>query len=207
MAQADPNDPDDTGFYFGGLYITYQPKKKYRLDLYALGEWNRKQTMDDEDDLRRVTLGTYDRGKLDAIDYEVEVAAQLGKRHNPVSKESQTVSAFMLTGSIEYTIDAEYKPRIAAGYEYLSGQDAGDEDYKVFDTLFATNHKFYGLLPQYSRGYGRGRTTRSDGKVPDQSTQKAHLEGRSSPLHVCERGEKRKYLWAGSRFDCHLPLR
>ncbi|MBI1930344.1 alginate export family protein [Candidatus Poribacteria bacterium] len=82
-AQADVKAPDDTGFYFGGLYTTYQPKKTYRLDVYALGEWNRKQTMKDEDDLRRITFGTYDRGELDAIDYEVEVAAQIGKRYNP----------------------------------------------------------------------------------------------------------------------------
>jgi hypothetical protein len=55
----------------------------------------------------------------------------------------------MLTGSIGYTIDAAYKPRIAVGYDYLSGQDAGDEDYKVFDTLFATNHKFYGFMDYF----------------------------------------------------------
>ena len=129
VSQADPKDPDDTGFYFGGIYTTYQPKSTYRLDFYALGEWNRKQTIEDKDDLRRITIGTYDKGKLNAIDYEVEVAAQLGKRNNDTIKKRQDVSAFMLTGSIGYTIGMKQKARIAVGYDYLSGQEAGDEDY------------------------------------------------------------------------------
>ena len=57
VSQADPKDPDDTGFYFGGIYTTYQPKSTYRLDFYALGEWNRKQTIEDKDDIRRITIG------------------------------------------------------------------------------------------------------------------------------------------------------
>ncbi len=149
VAQADAKVPDDTGFYFGGLYTTYQPKKTYRLDVYALGEWNRKQTMKDEDDLRRITFGTYDRGELNAIDYEVEVAAQLGKRYHPGSKKRETISAFMLTGLLGYTLDIEQKPRIAVGYDYLSGRGEADEDYTVFDTLFATNHKFYGFMDYF----------------------------------------------------------
>ena len=149
VAQADPKVTDDTGFYFCGLYTTYQPKETYRLDLYALGEWNRKQTVKDEDDLRRITVGTYDRGTLKPIDYEVEAAVQLGKRHNPTNKKRETVSALMLTGSLGYTLDISQKPRIAVGYDYLSGRGAEDEDYKVFDTLFATNHKFYGFMDYF----------------------------------------------------------
>ena len=147
--QGDAKNPDDTGFYFGGVYATYQPKKTYRLDFYGLAETNRKQTVQDENDLDRFTLGTYDKGKLNALDYEVEAAIQLGRRHNPDSGKRQDVSAFMLTGSVGYTLDMEQKPRVAVGYDYLSGQEAGDEDYKVFDTLFATNHKFYGFMDYF----------------------------------------------------------
>ena len=122
--QGDPGDPDDTGFYFGGLYATYQPKKTYRLDFYGLAETNRKQTVKDENDLDRLTLGTYDKGKLNALDYEVEAAVQLGRRHNPNSGKRQDISAFMLTGSVGYTLDMEQKPRVAVGYDYLSAEDA-----------------------------------------------------------------------------------
>ncbi|MBI1930343.1 alginate export family protein [Candidatus Poribacteria bacterium] len=55
----------------------------------------------------------------------------------------------MLTGSLGYTLDIEQRPRIAVGYDYLSGREAGDEDYKTFDTLFATNHKFYGFMDYF----------------------------------------------------------
>lgn len=110
---------------------------------------NRKETVKDEEDLIRVTLGAYDKGKLDALDYEVEVAAQLGKQHNPADGQRQDISALMLTASVGYTLDTAQKPRLAIGYEYLSGQDADDEDYKVFDTLYATNHKFYGFMDYF----------------------------------------------------------
>ena len=55
----------------------------------------------------------------------------------------------MLTGLLGYTLDIEQKPRIAVGYDYLSGRGEEDEDYTVFDTLFATNHKFYGFMDYF----------------------------------------------------------
>ena len=154
--QVDPANLKNTGRYLAGLYATYRPKETYHLDFYSISEVHSKETVKDEPDLTRHTLGAYDKGKLDcpinsnnALDYEVEVAAQLGKRHNPadgIHSERQDIRAFMLTASIGYTLDTAQKPRLAVGYDYLSGQDADDEDYKVFDTSYADNHKFYGFM-------------------------------------------------------------
>jgi hypothetical protein len=147
--QANPTDVNDTGFDFGGVYAIYAPKDTYRLDLYVLGEWDRKESIAGADDLQRVTIGAYDRGKLGSIDYEVEAAGQMGKRYNPDNRKREDVAAFMLTGSIGFTADTDSKPRIAVGYDYLSGREQRDEDYKAFDTLFATNHKFYGFMDYF----------------------------------------------------------
>ena len=55
----------------------------------------------------------------------------------------------MLTGSVGYTFNTGRKPGVSVGYDYLSGMNSGDEDFKVFDTLFATNHKFYGFMDYF----------------------------------------------------------
>ncbi len=144
VQQADPEMSGDTAAYLGGLYLTL-----YNFDVYALLEMNRHQTLADSDDLQRLTLGTYRKGSFGMLDYETEAAFQLGTRINPNAKKRQDVSAFMVTGSVGYTFDIHQKPRIAVGYDYLSGQTPDDTDYKVFDTLFATNHKFYGFMDYF----------------------------------------------------------
>lgn len=144
VQQADPEIPGDTGNYFGGLYLTL-----YNFGVYSFLEMNRHQTLEDMDDLRRLTLGTYGKGSFGMLDYETEAAVQLGTRIDPTAKKQQEVSAFMLTGSVGYTFDIKQKPRLAIGYDYLSGQAPDDTDYKAFDTLFATNHKFYGFMDYF----------------------------------------------------------
>ena len=149
VQRAGSENPADTGFYFGGLYASHQPKESYRVDLYILGELNRRETVSRGADLQRVTIGTYDTGEFNAVDYEIEAAVQFGTRHNTSTGERQRVSAFMLTGALGYTVDIDHKPRIVLGYDYLSGGEPADENYKAFDTSFATNHKFYGFMDYF----------------------------------------------------------
>ena len=149
VQRADYENPADTGFYFGGLYASHRPKESYRVDLYILGELNRRETGSHGADLQRVTIGTYDTGNFNMIDYDVEAAVQFGTRYNSSTEERQRISAFMLTGAIGYTVDVAYKPRIRFGYDYLSGGEPTDENYKAFDTPFATNHRFYGLMDYF----------------------------------------------------------
>ncbi len=101
------------------------------------------------DRLKRTTLGLHGAGKMvgatgHAFAFEVEGAFQTGE------KGSQDIAAFMITGAGNYTSNHWRQHAIGIGIDYLSGDsDPGDSDYKVFDTLFATNHKFYGFMDYF----------------------------------------------------------
>ena len=149
VQRTDYKNPADTGFYFGGLYASHQPKESYRVDLYILGELNRRKAENQGADLQRVTIGTYDTGKFAVIDYDVEAAVQFGTRYNASTGERQRVSTFMLAGEIGHTFDVDNKPRVVLGYDYLSGGEPTDETYRAFDTLFTASHKFYGFMDYF----------------------------------------------------------
>ncbi|MFQ5651048.1 MAG: alginate export family protein [bacterium] len=146
---------DNSDFRFLGAYYKHRKKRDYTLDVYGFFESNVRETVPGKNDLGRVTLGSYNKGSLSSdLDFESEVALQFGKRRG------QDVSAFMLTGSVGYTFQTGRKPHVRLGFDYLSGMEQGDDNYKVFDTLFATNHKFYGFmdyflnLPVHTAGLG-----------------------------------------------------
>lgn len=135
---------DDADNRFFGAYYRYRSNPKYTLDVFGLYESNLNETVPGENDLNRITLGTYNKGSFSAnFDFETELAVQFGKRRG------QDVLAFMLTGSAGYTFQTAGKPSLRVGYDYLSGMDADDDDYQVFHTLFATNHKFYGFMDYF----------------------------------------------------------
>ncbi len=135
------NDEDNRFF---GAYYKYRNNPKYNFDVYGLYELNVKETVPGEHDVSRATLGIYNKGNLPCnFNFETELGLQFGKRRG------QDVSAFMLTGSVGYTFQSAKKPSLRVGYDYLSGMAADDDDYKVFDTLFATNHKFYGFMDYF----------------------------------------------------------
>ncbi|MCG8605289.1 alginate export family protein, partial [bacterium] len=146
---------EDADNRFFGAYYKHRSQPEYTLDIYGLYESNLNETVAGSNDLDRATLGTYNRGKFSSnLAFETEVAVQLGKRRG------QDVRAFMLTGSLNYTFPSTRRPSLLIGYDYLSGMDESDSDYKVFDTLFATNHKYYGFMdyfvniPVHTNGQG-----------------------------------------------------
>lgn len=149
VQRADFEDPADTGFYFGGLYASHRPTESYRIDLYILGELNRRASGNHGADLQRVTIGTYDTGRFNATDYDLEAAVQFGTRYNSSTGERERVSAFMMTGEIGHTFNADYEPRVVIGYDYLSGGEPTDETYKAFHTVFPASHKFYGFMDYF----------------------------------------------------------
>ena len=53
----------------------------------------------------------------------------------------------MFALNFKYSFKSPVKPAIGVGIDYLSGDDGQDADkYKVFNTLYATNHKYYGFM-------------------------------------------------------------
>lgn len=98
------------------------------------------------------TIGARLAGTGD-VAYRVEAAYQFGERGG------REVSAFLLGGRVGTTLS----PRLGATlwYDYLSGSASpGDGPVRVFDTLLATNHKYYGFadlftnIPVHTAGRG-----------------------------------------------------
>jgi len=96
--------------------------------------------------MKRATLGAHAYGRFTgaaghSVGYEVEGAFQTGEL------AARDVSAWMATGSLTYTSPHWRRHQATAGVDWLSGDDdPADEDCRAFDTLWATNHAFYGLM-------------------------------------------------------------
>jgi hypothetical protein len=100
------------------------------------------------------TFGIRFHGTQSSIRYRVEGSLQVGTR------SGQDVTAFMLGARIGMGV-ANGLGSVTFWYDYLSGDDdPTDDGIKVFDTLFATNHKFYGFadlflnIPAHTNGLG-----------------------------------------------------
>jgi len=155
--------------------FSFQIKNKYQTihkkDLFFLGIWGNLKLTDylktDFYILKRKEPGCYNLnehtlglnisgnfGNLKAI---MEAAYQTGRLDS-----LRDISASLLAINLKYGFpDISLRPEILAGIDYLSGDDnIEDKSYTVFNTLYATNHKFYGIMdyfidiPVQTGGYG-----------------------------------------------------
>ncbi|HLG21947.1 MAG TPA: alginate export family protein [Candidatus Manganitrophaceae bacterium] len=63
---------------------------------------------------------------------------------------AQEIDASLYALRLGYRFDAPLKPMILLGWESLSGdEDVTTGDYKAFDTLYATNHLYYGQMDYF----------------------------------------------------------
>jgi hypothetical protein len=100
------------------------------------------------------TVGARVHGERSNIRYRAEGSYQFGRR------AGSNVTAFVLGARLGTTL-AGGLASVTLWYDYLSGDnDPNDGTSKVFDTLFATNHKFYGFadlfldIPLHTGGLG-----------------------------------------------------
>lgn len=146
----------DEGQTFCGMNMMMKSIKDHKLDTYLLYQWNRNQTVPNEDDLQRFTLGTHARGAFDSFSYEGELAYQGG------SMTGTDISAHLLTMNAGYTFEEAILNKVSVGYEYLSGTSAVDTKYGSFDPVYHTGHKFYGFMDYFinipANTSGRGLT-------------------------------------------------
>jgi len=113
-------------------------------------------------DQNRGTLGLYiDGSPVAGLKYSAEFYYQIGKQDTGAGKEDIDIRAMMAAVRAGYVIPVFMKPGITAFFDFLSGDDGSDATTrKTFDTLYATNHKFYGFmdfflnLPVHTDGYG-----------------------------------------------------
>jgi len=138
-----------TNAYLLGAYGTVSIRPGTSADVYAL--YNRESGGADVD---QTTFGLRLHGGQGALAYRVEGAYQAGTR------AGEDVSASMLGARLGVSA-REGKASLTLWYDYLSGDDdPADGKVKVFDTLFATNHKFYGYadlflnIPDHTGGLG-----------------------------------------------------
>jgi hypothetical protein len=136
---------------FVGLYSTWQLAEGHVLDAFALldNDTNDVPGLDGEsvDRLVRVTPGVALRGTAARFSYAFEAAYQTGERAVAVGEERSSIGASLLSASGRYVLAPPHHFALGAGYTRLSGDNApGDGDLGQFNTLFATNHKFYGFM-------------------------------------------------------------
>lgn len=130
---------------FGGIHVAIAALKNPGISLSYLVHENvpAKET--------RHTVGGQASGKVGGLSYQVEGFYQLGQTQftNAMAEAiKEPISAFMAAAKVGYDINVATKPNITAAIDYLSGTDATNPNRRtgVFDTLYATNHAFYGEM-------------------------------------------------------------
>jgi alginate export protein len=137
------NDGDSLDLQVLGLYSNLNIAKDYKIQPFFIA-----QVMFPINALSRYTTGIYISGSHGGFFHEAEFAFQFGKI-TPDSLQKD-ISAMMGALNIGYKINAKVKPTISAGVDYLSGDDGSDRSKtKVFNTLYGTNHKYYGFMDYF----------------------------------------------------------
>ncbi len=145
LKQVDKMTPGDTGdINVIGTNIDIKLANNYKTQALILWQKAVPSSV-----LSRVTLGFYAKGTHGGFQHETEFYYQAG---TITSTRDQDVQAYMAALNVWYTFaDLGVKPAISLGIEYLSGDDnRTDNKYKVFNTLYATNHKFYGYMDYFT---------------------------------------------------------
>ncbi len=97
-------------------------------------------------DIDRYTLGGYARTSAGRWQMKGMAAAQLG-RQTPARALRQDITAYLATATVSYAFDSEPGVTAAIQADYLSGDATPlDETHSAFNTLYATNHAFYGAM-------------------------------------------------------------
>jgi hypothetical protein len=126
-----------------GIYSTWALTERQTLEVFALLD-NNTRDVNGENQLTRVTPGLTLTGSVSQLSYTLEGAYQAGEWG------TQTIGASLLAVNADYTFGAAGAPSVGAGYERLSGDaDPTDDELGTFNTLFATNHKFYGYMDYF----------------------------------------------------------
>ena len=89
----------------------------------------------------RYTFGTLLGYKTGDLSLEGSAYWQGGK-----TKTDNDIAAYLFNVKASYKFS---KGSVAAGLDFVSGDDPNDADFQAFNTLYATNHKFYGFIDYF----------------------------------------------------------
>jgi hypothetical protein len=134
---------------FAGVYATQRAFDMAQLELYVM-----QNRLHATADTRQTTAGTRISGTHGFFSYRIEAASQRGTR------ASADLDAYLATGRATVTLPGR-STDVTLWYDYLSGDnDPADGTIHTFETLFGTNHKFYGTadiftnIPLHTGGRG-----------------------------------------------------
>lgn len=136
----------DDDLLFGGIYVSYRGVKDHEFDGYAFHRHFSDDDFASEQggplgDRQDTTMGLRAKGKLGSFDYSGELAFQFGEQ------AEDDVRSFALALLLGYTIDIDWKPRIAIEYAFAGGDDdPADGDVGTFDPLFPFGHYYHGHI-------------------------------------------------------------
>ncbi len=135
-----------------GAYGTLPTGEAGSLDVYGL-----LTTDSREDHSGEITFGGLWKGGAGPFDLRLEGSLQTGQRNGI------DVSAYMVGARAGSQIHESVTATL--WYDYLSGDDdPGDDEIGVFNTLFATNHGFYGFADYFTGHSGPYRGTGAAGR-------------------------------------------
>lgn len=144
-------DPDED---FLGYFGTYKYAGNKSLNSFAFLNLNSDRLLtgpdNDKNKLIRLTFGLNYVDVRSRFDQEYEAVYQFGKQSAGQSAPRNDIGAYMLAARLKYKFDAARNPFLGVGFDWLSGDDdTNDSDAATFNTLFATNHKFYGFMDYF----------------------------------------------------------
>jgi hypothetical protein len=159
----------------------------------------------------RTTLGARAGRTLGAVTPSLEGAWQLGNQLLPTSAREQDIRAWLLGARLTWDTSLPVIARIGLGADVLSGDaDPADGTHRAFNTMYATNHKYYGYLDLFLDPAGR---TRDRGLIDAIASARLDL-GRGLALDVDGHGFwlQQEFATATARhigweLDLTLPIR
>ncbi len=94
----------------------------------------------------RRTLGGHATATVGGFALDATAAFQFGTAAGS-GERNRDIHASLVSGSVARQFAGSLKPRVALQADLLSGdKDPLDDRYGAFNTLYATNHKFYGFM-------------------------------------------------------------
>ncbi len=146
------NIPDGQNLY--GATGVFPLSDEHTLSIVALLDNNTSEISagpaEGEHELSRYTTGATVAGGVEAFDYEVEAYFQGGNQGRGPAVDRASISAYLVSGKVGFVVSEDKNVRLGGLFTIVSGDDDfGDDEYGAFNTLFATNHKFYGFMDYF----------------------------------------------------------
>ena len=133
---------------FRGVWLTSKWKigsgAGTRVDGYFLNNYN-----NEGDDLNLNTMGIFSKGAYQLgglkLSQEIDFALQSGTKSG-----STDISATLIGVRVSVSLPGlPFKHSVGIGFDLVSGDDTSTVEYEAFNTLYATNHKYYGFMDYF----------------------------------------------------------